>query len=569
MKLYSSRLSTSILAWLSLFLQVFVFMPFLIYATNKDEFSAGFLSIIANATLPALCLLSVFVLLSSILPPRIYRAGLALLLGLSLLFYVQSTFLVWDYGLFDGKDIAWEAYRTLGKVDLALWTATLIIALYTAAKIEHHGRDCALFLLFLSSTNIIAPLFDSFTDTHRLRWLTPPQDTSLTDLANFSKERNILHIILDGFLSPAFENIVKEDETYRNYFSDFTYYRNTLASFPTTAPSIPSILSGIDYDGSMTLPRFYESTLRKNSLPSVLTLSGFDTHLATLGHYCHFLSVTGCAPLARYNASDGKTLALKELAMLFDISLFRGLPQFLKVLVYNEQKWFSQQLFRKRKGPDIHVESLDLVDSFTAMAQASALKPTYKFVHLIIPHSPIRLNAACQSRSRKRRPTLLDYQAQARCALKLAHRVIEELKELNVYDQTMLIVSADHGFRTKFDHIEDQSKDLPSISYALPLLLIKPFHHRGPLQTSEVPARLADLPATVQDALNLNNPFPEKSIFSLNPSEQRSRLFRYYRWKHRNWTGETLPPMKEYIVNGHAWDERSWNYERSLPTSPP
>ncbi len=559
-----TRFSISFLVFSSILLQVGVFIPLLLFTTNQDEFSVGFLDAVQHLVFPLLAILFIASTFSVFCSRKMYEKLISLALAVSFLMYLQSTFLVWRYGSFDGKEISWNEFVTQGRIDLGIWVMGLFLAFLSSSRITRTAKIFSFLILLLSGVGSLLPLLEK-----PVRWRSSSakshlNHSQLNGFYDFSTKKNIIYILLDGFLSPAFEKILSEDNAQQNAFSDFTYFRNTLGSFPTTSPSIPTIFSGRDYDNSLPLSKFLQDSLYENSFPSILHKNGFQVNLVTLGHYCNHLQTSGCGALEAYNANDTVRLERKELSKLIDISLFRLAPQVLKKEIYNDQDWLFQRFYQRRKGPPIHVESLEFVDTLLSKAQATSSAPTLKFIHLIIPHSPVRLNANCQARSTKKDPEMKDYLLQARCGLKLAHDIIDTIKALQIYDQSMIIISADHGFRIKFDH-PGKKEGLPPISSALPLLLVKPFGHHGPLQVSEVPARLADIGTTIEDALDLNKTLPGQSLFTLTTTDSRVRPYRYYRWNHRNWKVDSLPPTREYLVEGHAWDETSWRFHRELP----
>ena len=93
----------------------------------------------------------------------------------------------------------------------------------------------------------------------------------------------------------------------------------------------------------------------------------------------------------------------------------------------------------------------------------------------------------------------------------LSHFVtlLETLKRLGIYDQTMIVLSSDHG-----DHWQGHQFDIEAfesrgitkrmLTRASAALAIKPFGARGPLAVSQAPVSLRDIPATILAAHGLN-----------------------------------------------------------------
>ena len=72
----------------------------------------------------------------------------------------------------------------------------------------------------------------------------------------FSKEQNVIILVLDAFRSDIFQEIIDEDDEYREMFDGFTYYRNAAGGYPHTDASIPLILTGEYYDNSIPRSEF-------------------------------------------------------------------------------------------------------------------------------------------------------------------------------------------------------------------------------------------------------------------------------------------------------------------------
>ena len=129
----------------------------------------------------------------------------------------------------------------------------------------------------------------------------------------------------------------------------------------------------------------------------------------------------------------------------------------------------------------------------------------------------------------------------------------------------MVVVSADHGVRVNFGHYK-KVKGIPDIAKGLPLLMIKPFGKRGPLEVSKAPAMLLDLPRTIAASLGVEKEFPGFSLFDLKPEEKRVRIFHNYSWKHEFWEKDFLPPMTQYLIDGDSWKVDTWKKGSELPT---
>jgi hypothetical protein len=534
---------------LSIAAQVALLVPLLIFSGNTAEFSLGFLDLARHLVLPGAAGIALVLLLAAALPPRFVPAFGALVVALALLIYLQGNLLAWNYGQFDGQDIPWNEYGLRNAIDLALWIDVLVLSVLFRRWTFRQRKLLSLLPLLALSANalVVAAAQD-------LPWRRRPEPEAADRFLSYSGERNAILILLDAFASPPFDKILAKEPELKERLSGFTWYRNTLGAFPSTSPSVPAILSGQWYDNSLPLPEFHEAALRR-SIPSLLSEQGFQTDLATLQPYCDHLDATTCGGLGQIFDADRPELELSELGVLLDTTLFRISPQLLKQRIFNDQAWLFQRWLASGTGPRHHAESLSAVERIERGARVGAERPTFKLIHLMIPHAPVRLDARCQPTEAAVDPR--SFKAQCRCAVDLVERLLAVFRRLGIYDRSLILVFGDHGVNLNYSGDRSQ-QSYGLIVQALPLLLVKPFEAGGPLQISEAPAQITDIPKTVARALGIAADLPGLSLFDLSEGQERERIYRLYSWKHRFWRSDHLPPMQEYVVNGHAWDHASW-----------
>ena len=553
MSRFISHIQSSVHIIITLLLGVFLFSAFNIYVFNRDEFTVGFANLASHLIVLILGITLVLAFLIAILPRVMRERVNAVLIALCLLCYIQSNFLNWDYGLLDGNEINWNSFVLPLIIDTSVWIVIIAFSLLYSAWFLKHSTKLLTLLLVIQ---ILNAAFLSFQ--HSIRFQTERSLKDSEALYQFSSKSNVVFILLDAFASPAFEYLRDKNAPEIKEFDNFTYFKNTLASFPTTSASIPAILTGQVYDNSIPINDFLRDSLTQKSLPSYLKQSGYNVSLVTLSHYCNFIKSDVCLPLDQSLNRDYFSAEKRDLMRLEDVALFRSMPHFVKPFIFNDHNWLLQPLLQTRKGPAIHVNSIDIVDSFVRHASVTSPSSTFKLLHLQIPHPPLALDENCDYTKKFSRLTPENFSIQSRCALKLTGDVIRKMKEMGVYDNSLIVVSADHGLRVNFGHYKKEPGQY-EIAKALPLLLIKPPNSKTPLLVSEAPAQLTDLAKTVLASLSEKEAFPGKDVFSLNPQEPRERLFSSYSWKHEFWNKEFLPTLTKWYVNGDAWDIKSWS----------
>ncbi len=524
--------------------QLLLVIPFLLYTANADEFAGGPLNLLEHIILRGVPAAIGAALVINLLPSIIFRYAAAFLTGIGICLYLQSSFFIWKVGQFDGKEIDWTQYNALVWRDYVVWGLILAGCVVFSKRVAKSVIPVTALITAIQCVNIAAAAF-SYSGT----WKTSRELKGLDEFYRFSPEKNVVFVVLDTFEAPTFWRIMRKEPKYAGIFRDFTFFKNTLSPFPTTLPSIPAVLSGVAYDNVRTLKEYFNDVLPR-SLPSLLHEQGYQVDLATMTRYCSGIKASTCTSLHAAAAADVSGPEKAEAAKLFDVVLFRSAPGTLKRWIYNDQSWRLQRRFSKRKGPSVHVTTLEFVDSLKRHARVKPGPPSFKFFHLMIPHLPVRLDPECNYSTEYHRVTQRDFGAQSQCALRLAEDVLNVLKRLGVYDQSDIFIFGDHGFFLRYFKIENTRAN---IFKALPLLLVKKAGRKGAaLEVSTAPAMLTDLPATVTS-------FPHgRSLWSLKPNERRERHFFNYHWKNDNWNASHLPPLKDYTIQGDAWDGKAW-----------
>ena len=265
-------------------------------------------------------------------------------------------------------------------------------------------------------------------------------------------------------------------------------------------------------------------------------------------------------------------------AQLLDLSLFRHAPHVVKARIYRDDRWLFQQWIEARRGAVATAwrsfGDAVFLQEFTSRITAAGDAPVYSFLHLITPHPPISTDAECVYPGRRPRLTRAGYLAQAQCALRVVRTLLDRLRDLGLYDRSAIIVTSDHGLALfpAADHPlrgigSPAGRSLHSIeSHATPLLLIKPFGAQGPLQTSDAPTAITDLPATLLDLAGLPNTLETgTSALVLDPARPRERTYAHHSWGGRNThTSRWFDVLHLFSVDGRVTDPAAWRYRRAI-----
>ena len=573
---------------------LFFFGPSQMYLSNAPMFHFvytdvlfKFLPIFIGGWILGFALLSLMLLFP--VKWNIHPRFIALGTGAAIMLWIQGNILVWNYGVLDGKPIQWAKFMKNGLIDGFLWIVILVTSIFLFRVLYKYSKKICFFLLIIQLvTTSILYFQNPEAQTARKHVIL---DTSTQ--FDFSSSQNIIILLVDGFESDLFQELIDENPQYKKDFEGFTYFRNSLAGFPLTLPSIPFMLAGRAFDNSILMKDFIKDVYYGDtSIPKVLRKNGYRVEILMDCGRCfekdpNLISNLKSTTVEMYNSQAG---------FLFDLTLFRFAPHFLKPKIYNNQQWrflrmmkeaVPENLARDTKvteelmGLKLNLKSVqELQDLAFGVSMVSEGKVTtktkvFKFYHLDGVHPPFymddKLEYKVMPNNRK------SWKKMAIGALEIVHLYLEKLKRLNAFDNSIIIVLGDHGhsagqfkvtFPKNWNETNGQIYGEADRNYerlgkgilesGIPLMLVKPLNEREELKTSDNPISLSDVPATIFDLLGIQGNFMGESMFKIAPDSQRERVFTFFSWQGGEEGFDHLPNPKRFKVKGHSWLDKNW-----------
>lgn len=172
--------------------------------------------------------------------------------------------------------------------------------------------------------------------------------------------------------------------------------------------------------------------------------------------------------------------------------------------------------------------------------QLSDQKKCYRFIHISGVHPPYTINESLQ----EVKDGTVSWWDAARGSLNIVYEYLEQLRELGVYNNTTIMIIADHG----------SGGDRPTN----PLFLFKPQQSTGDLKVNSAPVCQEDLFATVMEDIGLNEK-QKYGVSAMNIPEdsERERYFMFYTWDDA-WDSDYLPQMTKYGIQPQSNDSSSY-----------
>ena len=452
--------------------------PHTIYSANRGEFSGVFSDIAWPWLLMAtggwwLLLLGV-VALTSLVSHRLTRLYAVLLLALGFLCWAQGNLWVGSYGVLDGREIEWDRLAGRAPYEVSAWVSVALLALAFGRQLSRLVPFTAQLFLGLQIVGLALTSGGAEVE-QRTRWEEPPPE-----LFQFSTDHNVIHIVLDEFQSDAFAALLENDRTwFDTRFTGFTFFADHLSAFPSTSLSMPALLTGRVYRNEQPVPEFIQETFSEWSILKSLSDAGYAIDATSIIPRPWFEAWFG--PAGSAMNKDGARFVIRKPFVsrddyrestgrqLLELSMSRHVPHVAKVALANNPSWFDRVLVFNRsqvEGAQRQHEasnSAAFLEQFIERMRIGRGRPVYKLLHVGVPHRPVVLDAECR---------FIDltpfsagaYTGQSRCALMLVADLLDRLRSFGIYDQSLIVLSSDHGTSWGPPDLAGRSVGLPLTS---------------------------------------------------------------------------------------------------------
>ncbi len=449
---------------------------------------------------------------------------------ISFCYYIQGNFIGCDYGQLNGDEILWDTFRLYAAESIALWIGIPVII---AALIKWKGYKkiikgaayLALLTVMMQAVALVTVIYTSSAYKEKdMRLVT-------TDSLNeYSTGKNVVVLVFDALDTGLFTREIEENPESAEVFRDFTYYPDTSGMYQNTKCSVPYILTGIPYKNEETYDDYIERSYSETELYDELERSDFST-----GIYCSGMYVSPEMEGKAVNMHINRKVPSSYpgiAKLLYQLVLFRYSPhQFKKYF------WLYSGDFNKYASTGGEYYELYPEEEFSKAHEMIINRPieltggknTFKYIHTRGVHRPFECDSDFNSLSDGQEVTIEDM---TKACFKFAEEYIDKLKEAGVYDNTALIVTADHGCIYYHQN---------------PILLFKDYGHHGEFEISDKPLSFEDLMPAFRSMIQSDR----TTVFE-DADPDRVRPFYFYEWNTRiqNW----LPPIKYFEIHGNATD---------------
>ncbi|MFQ5964292.1 MAG: sulfatase-like hydrolase/transferase [Candidatus Scalinduaceae bacterium] len=307
------------------------------------------------------------------------------------------------------------------------------------------------------------------------------------------------------------------------------WFRNTTTVSVATHIATPAILTG-NYPPFTGLKRLPTATDYPKNL---FTLLGNSYNLNVFESITHL-----CPDRLRANNTFYESLVERIFSLLSDISIVylhlllpADLSTGLPVITQDWKNFMSPAVKLDNDAQKKNPVAPDRLALFKKFIESFHLhkQPTLFFLHSIFPHRPwIYLPSGKIYDNTVNTPTrwgndevetihyFQRHLLQVGFVDKLLGKLVAKLKEVGLYDRSLIVITADHGVSF---WPNDESRELTKSNYqdilSVPLFIKKPYQHKSVISDRKV--ETSDILPTIAEVLDINLPWTVDGTSALKP----------------------------------------------------
>lgn len=359
--------------------------------------------------------------------------------------------------------------------------------------------------------------------------------------------KNVFCIMLDRATGAYLEECFRENPRLYEQYDGFTFYPNTVSFSYGTVAGAPGLFGGYEYVPAMMNIKNDETMYKKfeeaiSLLPRLFARNGYsavmtDVPIASyIEKGVYFMDsfpekIETLITEGVYSNKWGKEHGFGGASFQMEIdrkrflsySVLRACPAFIRKMLYEEGSYLisfyslDKMMVSKRLSGDgenevsldTTIKSYSVLDYLPELTQVSDVGNTFVFLVNLLTHSPNVLQvpeyvpSPSVTQESPSRYAFDNHYYVNMAALKLLGEWLDYLKQESVYDNTRIVISADHGGGGGVRDVTGYSC-LPRNELAC-LLMVKDFDSKGALKIDRSFMTNADVPSMVVKDL-IDNP---------------------------------------------------------------
>ncbi|MCR4754413.1 MAG: sulfatase-like hydrolase/transferase [Lachnospiraceae bacterium] len=521
---------------------VYIFIPIRLYLFNQSDFSVSFNYFSATLICAAVFITFFFVITNVVFVPKPFSDILLVIIFVfTIMGYIQDSFINGKMQRLDGRIQEWDERIVVTNAFIWITVCLILIGIFIICKFN---KNCKTEILHIMSVIAVCLTCTQLLTTGYLA-VTNPREGSfyqLTDEGIFElgDEDNIVIFILDWYDEQILDAIVEEDPEFLKPLDGFTWYRNQTSRYAFTHMSVPYLLTGIRWQEGMTEYEYTNTAFRQGTFLKDLNDLGYNIGLYTE----HAVVRDDAGIVTNFERTRGYCDIYRTIKVMSKCSRYGMMPFCLKRYYYYTAEEISEMLRYKNEYYLYNYPFYKHLCDDKLKVDAEGGKK-FRFYHINGCHDR---DIDEEIRLRNMRPS--NTYSCGKGVLKIVYTYIDELKKAGLYDNTTVIITADHG-QNCLIWPNDRAKRRLYKNTSNPILFIKEKGERGDLKISDAPVSHDEFCASIIEYAGGDKEAYGRTYTDIGEKEERVREMDFY------WTG--VVPYKRYYINGPVTDPESWS----------
>ena len=545
---------------LFLVLTVAFFLPLEVVMGNVKEFYVPFANLWWFQLLLSLGAALVLTGIMTILPGRagVTAAGLSLALGVAA--YAQAMFLNGGMVALTGDEMT----VTEGEItrNLVIWgviIAAVLLAVILFSGRHRRGTEIAMRAVAAALAAVQAVGF--ITSAFTLDLSPKKQELALTTESQFElgNEENVIVFVLDTADGSYAAEMLERYPELNESLAGWTWYPDATSHYSRTYPGLPYMLTGAENHMDRPVAEFLDEAYGNSAFLPGLSGAGVDCRVLTWDAFMvSEKAEDAIANMINYRYESFSSLNLPGLEKsVMKIALYKCLPYRFKEVFSYEMADINTESYYEQDDTYLFYSYMD--DEFFCELEYGVTVPgtfgkTFRLFHLFGTHAGVRWDENLEEIPPEEK-TGEDYPAALRGCFRNVECMIEQMKELGIYDRATIIVTADHGIPGSIP--EGEEPVLKSPSTILMMVKLPGSDLSQPLRTDLAPVSQDEIFATVENALGVpvSGTGSGKTFADFREGDARERYYNHT-YLHSHKSGEIA--LVEYLITGDARDIANW-----------
>lgn len=511
-----------------------IFGPAEIFFANVAEFKFVYGEFAGKMALVALGGSAAFAIVFGIMPTVVRKILVSIVFGISIAGYMQVMFINEGLDLLGMNPDGYSVIAGQAIANIIIWLAIVVLVVVLACwryeiwkKVVTYG---AVFLICIQLTALVSLMVTADENAYQ-RENNGTWYISGEDQYKVSANKNVIVIVLDYFSNAYLAPTLEQYPDAIGCMKDFTYYNNADCAYFGTYPSLAHILSGSEPQPQISINDWTKNiwqTDKAQGFYQALREQNFVSNIYTpdKNMLCGMNGVEVLEGTISNITNEGQDLVVNYDLLtktMTKMSCYRLFPYILKPYVYTNVDEYADVVVQRDNR--VYHNNYEFYDQLLKQRLTVDEESNYYIVqHLMGPHIYDTGADGRHKGDSTREETI-------KGCMVIVEEYLNQLKELGVYDNSTIIVTADHGE--------------PRLSQVIFFMKKAGEQHEG-LQISSAPISLTDYQATIAEAVGVDHTPYGLSVSDIPEDMERERIawVRMY--------DDSLPSVQKYSGDGEG-----------------